>query len=135
MKINLIVRRISARILIIIGILTIFTFISCEDDTNMNSIEVDNNNYYVKYVISSQYPRLFSNWSVSVPKGGYYTKNNYQTRYWEQTFGPVKKGFLCEVKVANGEPTIKIFVSKNDEPFALNESVVGNKASYIVNNF
>lgn len=66
--------------------------------------------------------------SVTTPEGKY-TKNNYQTRYWEQTYGPVKKGFKCEVQVA-GEPTIEIYVSKNQEPFALKMTKTGSSASY-----
>jgi len=133
MKFNLLKQKITVNILMIVSILTILTFSSCEDDGNYNNIEVDNNNYYVKYVISTRY--YFSNWSVSIPKGGYYTKNGYQTRYWEQTFGPVKKGFKCKVKVEKGEPTINIYVSKNEEPFVLKESVVNDNANYVINGY
>jgi len=116
--------------LMIISALTIFAFSSC------NKEEIDNNtvvkdNYYVKYVISSSYPRIFSNWSVTTPQGNY-TKNDYQTRYWEQTYGPVKKGFKCEVQVSSGEATIEIYVSKNQEPFALKTTKTSNSASYTI---
>lgn len=132
--------------LMIISVLTLFVFFSCnkeEIDINKNinkEIDIskgDNNtvvidNYYVKYVISATYPYIFSNWSVTTPEGNY-TKNGYQTRRWEQTYGPVKKGFKCEVQVKNGQPTINIYVSKNQEPFALKTTVDGYYASYTIN--
>ena len=92
---------------------------------------VINDNYYVKYVISTDYPYIFSNWTVTTPEGNY-TKNDYQTRYWEKTYGPVKKGFKCEVIVGNGKSTIQIYVSKNQEPFALKMTKDSNSASYAI---
>ena len=85
----------------------------------------------MKYVIYTSYPKIFSKWSVTTPTG-IYSKNGYQTRGWNQTFGPVKKGFRCSATVANGEPTIEIYVSKNDEPFSLKVSKTGKSASYII---
>ncbi|MBP1675814.1 MAG: hypothetical protein H6Q20_373 [Bacteroidetes bacterium] len=121
--------------LIIFSALTIFAFLSCdkEDIDNSNDTNtVANDNYYVKYVISSIYPYIFSNWTVTTPEGNY-TKNNYQTRHWEQTYGPVKKGFKCDVQVKNGQPTIEIYVSKNQEPFALKTTKEGYSATYTIN--
>lgn len=114
----------------LICLLSIFIISSCDKEEVDN---MDNNidNYYVKYVISSTYPKIFSNWSVSTPDGRY-TKNDFQTRRWEQTYGPVKKGFNCDVQVNNGEPTIEIHVSKNQEPFALKTTKNGKSASYTI---
>ena len=120
--------------LIIFSALTIFAFLSCdkEDIDNSNdTTTVANDNYYVKYVISSIYPYIFSNWTVTTPDGNY-TKNDYQTRHWEQTYGPVKKGFKCDVQVKNGQPTIEIYVSKNQEPFSLKASKEGYSATYTI---
>lgn len=115
----------------IISILTIFIFFSCNKEEADNNDTVINDNYYVKYIISSSYPLIFSNWSVTTPEGNY-TKNNYQTRHWEQTYGPVKKGFKCVVQVGNGSPTIEIYVSKNQEPFALKTTKTSMSASYTI---
>ncbi len=107
---------------------------SCsKDEPNINENDKPSvsDNYYVKYVISSYYPGIFSNWSVTTSEGKY-TKNDYQTRHWEQTYGPVKKGFKCEVQVENGGPTIEIYVSKNQEPFALKTTKTGMTASYTI---
>lgn len=121
--------------LIIISLLSVFLFSSCDkenDDSNDDSSETPTAaSYYVKYIISASYPRIFSNWSVSTPQGQY-TKNNYQTRHWEETYGPVKKGFNCNVEVENGEPTIAIYIAKNQEPFALKTTKNGHSASYTV---
>lgn len=124
--------------LMIISALTIFAFLSCNKeeidnskDNNNNTTTVVKDNYSVKYIISSSYPYIFSNWSVTTPEGNY-TKNGYQTRHWEQTYGPVKKGFKCEANVENGQPTIEIYVSKNQGPFALKTTKEGYSASYII---
>lgn len=112
-----------------------FGFIIALSSCDKNEMDKDamdtKDNYYVKYVISTIYPRIFSNWSVSTPEGKY-TKNDYQTRHWEQTYGPVKKGFKCEVQVGRGEPTIEIYVAKNQEPFALKMIETSSSASYTI---
>ena len=124
---------ISTSTLMIISIFTIFiAFSSCNKEKMDNEDETTiKDNYYVKYVISCSYPTVFSDWSVTTPQGKY-TKNDYQTRRWEQTYGPVKKGFKCEVQVGRGAPTIEIHVSKNQEPFALKTIKTGQSASYII---
>ena len=132
MKSHFLKQGILVSTLMIISALTIFTFSSCNKEEVDNNETVINDNYYVKYVISATYPYIFSNWSVTTPEGNY-TKNGYQTRRWEQTYGPVKKGFKCEVQVKNGQPTINIYVSKNQEPFALKTTVDGYYASYTIN--
>lgn len=116
---------------IIISLLSVFLFSSCDKENEDSSEAPIADSYYVKYVISASYPRIFSNWSVSTPQGQY-TKNNYQTRHWEETYGPVKKGFNCNVEVKNGEPTIAIYIAKNQEPFALKTTKNGYSASYTV---
>jgi hypothetical protein len=111
---------------ILVAILVVTSLSSCsKDEANAND------NFYVKYVISSNYPGIFSNWSVTTPEGKY-TKNDYQTRHWEQTYGPVKKGFRCDVQVGNGGPNIEIYVSKNQEPFAIKTTRNGGSASYTI---
>jgi hypothetical protein len=91
--------------------------------------------YYVKYVIigNSTYGH-FSDWTATTPQGTY-TNNGFQTRSWNQTFGPINKGFKCEVQIGNyisEAPSIEIHVSKNQEPFALRVIKTGSSASYTV---
>lgn len=136
MKTHFLKQSILKSALMIISALTIFAFFSCNKDeidnsNDNNTTTVVNDNYYVKYIISSSYPYIFSNWSVTTPEGNY-TKSGYQTRYWEQTYGPVKKGFKCEAHVGSGQPTIEIYVSKNQEPFALKTTKEGYSASYTI---
>jgi hypothetical protein len=140
MKSHFLKQRISTSLLMIISVFTIFIAVSScikdKEELKENNKEepVINDNYYVKYVISCSYPHIFSNWSVSTPDGTY-TRNNYQTRRWEQTYGPVKKGFNCSASVGNGNPSIaiEIYVSKNQEPFALKTTSKGNYAHYTIN--
>ncbi|RXJ51078.1 hypothetical protein [Gelidibacter gilvus] len=120
---------------LIVSVLNILTFSSCSKEEMDNNEQVKNTNYYVKYVIkgTGAYGR-FSNWTATTPEGKY-TNSGYQTRSWNQTYGPVKKGFKCEVQIGNyisGAPVIEIHVSKNEEPFALKVTETGRKALYTI---
>lgn len=110
-------------------------FSSCSSDESGNNDGGANGNYYVKYVIKGNgtYGR-FSNWTATKPQGKF-TNNGHQVRSWSQTYGPVDRGFNCEVKIGDyisGPPTIEIYVSKNEEPFALKISKTGGTASYTI---
>jgi hypothetical protein len=122
-------------LIISFSLLTISTFSSCKKEDN-NTDTGANDNYYVKYVIKGNgaYGR-FSNWTATTPQG-LYTNSGYQTPSWNQTYGPVKKGFKCEVQIGSyisGAPTIEIQVSKNSEPFALKVESTGRSAIYTIN--
>lgn len=129
-------RHIVAKTLMIIGVLTVLTFSSCDKAEMHNKDENGlSDNYYVKYVIKGNgtYGR-FSNWTATTPEGGY-SNSGYQTRSWNQTFGPVKKGFTCKVQIKGyigGAPIIEIHVLKNQEPFALKRIQTGRSASYSI---
>lgn len=119
--------------LLMFSIIVTLSLTSCSED-NMNQDDIVNNdNYYVNYIIKGNGPYgRFSNWSATTPDGTY-RNSGYQTRSWDQTYGPVKKGFFCSVQIGDyiwGTPTIEIHVSKNEEPFALKEIVTGSSASY-----
>src|SRR5690606_31770056 len=122
--------------LLTITILFILTFSSCSKEKTDNNDTVNNDNYYVNYKIKAPGPYgRFSNWTASTPDGTY-SNNGYQTSSWNQTYGPVKKGFNCRVQIGNyqgGTPTIEIYVSKNQEPFALKTTKTGSSASYTIN--
>lgn len=127
-------KHILTTVLTVFGIFTVFTFLSCEKEDKNGDVQT-NDNYYVKYIISGNgtYGR-FSNWTATTPEGKY-SNNGYQTRSWNQTYGPVKKGFKCEVQIGDyisGAPTIEIHVSKNTEPFSLKISKTGDNASYTI---
>lgn len=121
-------------LLIICSVFTVFTSSSCKKEKKNSDIGT-NDNYYIKYVITGNgaYGR-FSNWTANTPDATYSNKG-YQTRSWNQTYGPLKKGFRCGVEIGDyigGDPTIEIYVSKNDEPFALKIISKGKSASYVI---
>jgi len=121
--------------LMIISTLAIFTFSCCNKEEMDNNETVKNDNYYVNYILKGPSPYgRFSNWTASTPQGTY-SNNGYNTSSWNQTYGPVKKGFKCDVQIGDyqgGTPTIEIHVSKNDEPFALQVSSTSASASYVI---
>lgn len=116
-------------------VLSIFTFSSCNKEEIENNEIVINDNYYVNYIIKGNGPYgHFSDWIATTPEGTY-INSGYQIRTWSQTYGPVNKGFKCEVQVRDyisGAPTIEIYVSKNQEPFALKTTKIGKSASYTI---
>lgn len=134
MRLHFIKKEIFNILIILISVLAVVSFYSCNKENKNNEIET-NDNYYVKYVINGigAYGR-FSNWTATTPQGKY-SNNGYQTRSWNQTYGPLKRGFKCEVQIGSsigGGAVIEIHVSKNDEPFALKVTKNGNSASYTI---
>lgn len=121
-------------LLIIISVLTVASFSSCKKEKKNNDTGT-NDNYYVKYVINGvgAYGR-FSDWTATTTQGKY-INNGYQTRSWNQTYGPLKRGFKCEVQIGSsigGGAVIEIHVSKNNEPFTLKVTRNGKSASYTI---
>jgi hypothetical protein len=100
----------------------------CADESTINNNDgsATNNdkpatidNYYVKYVIKCSQNRYYvTKFSVNTDKGIVYF-SDYLSKYWTQTYGPVKKGFTASATAESTYPTIEIYVSKNNEPFAL----------------
>jgi len=129
---KLILRKVVAIAICLAGI-TVFS--GCKEE-NPNGNDTISDNYYVKYVIKGTCTYCyFRDWTATTP-GGTYTNSGYQTKSWNQTYGPVKKGFKCEIQVGNyiggTPPTIEIYVSKNQEPFALKTTNTGQSASYTI---
>ncbi len=118
---------------VFLALAVLLTFASCDKNDMDNNETVINDNYYVNYIIQAPGPYgRFSNWTASTPDGTY-SNCGYQTSSWNQTYGPVEKGFRCRVQIGDyqgGTPTIEIHVSKNEEPFALKTTVTGASASY-----
>ncbi|RYG52259.1 MAG: hypothetical protein EOO01_06885 [Chitinophagaceae bacterium] len=119
-------------LMLITSALTIFP--SCKKGSTNETAA--NDNYYVKYVIEGNgaYGR-FSNWTATTPQGTY-TNSGTQVPSWSQTYGPVSKGFRCQVQISSyisGAPTIEIHVSKNSEPFAVKATMTGSSATYTIN--
>jgi hypothetical protein len=117
----------------IITLLLIFlSLLSCEkDDTETTSRD----SYYVKYVIRGNGTyNYFNIFSVKTDLGNQ-SFSGYQYHSWNQTYGPVERGFIAAVS-AQGNVTTEIYVSKNSEPFSLKASNSGSNSassSYTIN--
>ena len=93
--------------------------------------------YYVKYVANSQ-NRYFSITGVTVATDKGTQSYNYSSsarKTWEQTYGPVKKGFRASITV-NGDKigNVEIYCCRGGEPFALKASRSGSGSlQYTIN--
>lgn len=123
----------------------LFIFLSlilcnCQDKNETEPIiPTPNDDYYVKYEadITSVYIGNSIKYTVT-------TENGKQTfvsgKTFTQTFGPVKEGFVASITAdASGWEQaycyVKIYVSRNNEPFALkanNSSSKMSSASYTI---
>ena len=101
---------------------------SCKkDETNTTTNTTTNDDYFVKYVIIGNGTYIyFSDFSVNTDQGNV-SFSGYQYHSWNQTYGPVKKGFSASASVGSSV-TVEIFVSKNNGPFALKASKSGNNS-------
>ena len=108
--------------------------LACEKEPNEGAhagTVVNNDEYYIHYIVSANYPYIFSNVHYATEHGeGSFL--NYQTRGWNETIGPVKKGFSAWVRADNGTSTCKIQVSKNGSAFAT-KATGSNRASFTIN--
>jgi hypothetical protein len=107
-------------------ILSIFIILSsCKrDEVKITTTD----EYYVKYAIKGNGTyNYFNKFSVNTDKGNVSFGGN-QYRSWNQTYGPVRKGFRASV-TSDGLVTIEIFISKNNGPFALKASKSGSQSS------
>ena len=118
------VSKITTAILVILIALS-----SCKkDETNTTT----NDDYFVKYVIKGNGTYIyFSDFSVNTDQGNV-SFSGYQYHSWNQTYGPVKKGFRASVSVQSSYVTTEIYVSKNNGPFALKASKSDGGSSYTI---
>lgn len=110
----------------VIALAFFMTLSSCKKDDVETS---PNDEYFVKYVIAGNGPYiLFSDFSVNTDQGNK-SFSSYQYRSWNQTYGPVKKGFNASVSVKSSLVTVEIYVSKNNGALALKASKSGNSST------
>ena len=115
------VSKITTAILVILIILS-----SCNKDKDKVEMGISDE-YYVKYVIKGNGTYIyFSDFSVNTDQGNV-SFSGYQYHSWNQTYGPVKKGFRASVSVGSSV-TAEIYVSKNNGPFALKASKSGDNS-------
>ena len=117
------VSKITTAILVILISLS-----SCNKDKDKVEMGISDE-YYVKYVIKGNGTYIyFSDFSVNTDQGNV-SFSGYQYKSWNQTYGPVKKGFRASVSVESSLVTVEIYVSKNNGPFALKASKSGGNSS------
>ena len=119
-------RGVLVSMLMIISVLTILTFSSCSKE-EMDTVTKDS--YYVKYLINGIRSADFS-WNINTPNGQIY-EYAYRISSWEETYGALNKGFKCSITTSS-EANLKIYVSKNQEPFALKASGKTSTLSYVI---
>ena len=99
---------------------------SCKKDETKNNT---NDDYFIKYVIKGDGTYIyFSDFSVNTDQGNV-SFSGHQYKSWNQTYGPVNKGFRASVSVTSSFVTVEIYVSKNNGPFALKASKSGGNSS------
>lgn len=111
-----------------ISLAIFMTLSSCKKDETETAT---NDDYYVKYAITGNGTYIyFSDFSISTDQGNK-SFSGYQYRSWNQTYGPVKKGFNASVSVKSSLVTVEIYVSKNNSPFALKASNAGSNSQVL----
>lgn len=93
--------------------------------------------YYIKYVANSV-NRYYSITGVTVATDRGTQSFNYSTnaqKTWEQTYGPVKKGFRASITVEGAKiNNVEIYCCRGSEPFALKASKNGSGSlQYTIN--
>lgn len=108
---------------ILIYIVLIFSSLASCTKMNPGEQKEDKDNYYVKYVAYENSSRIMlTDIVISTPNGDMTFPASSE---FEQTVGPVQKGFQAHITVngkgyTKGNPAyIEIHVSKNKEPFII----------------
>ena len=119
-------KRFLKTILCLLPALTLI--VSCNEQP-----EVDNNEYYVKYTITSGGTYYyFSDIYYKDVHGTGSAEKGHSIKNWTVTIGPVKRGFTASVRNEKGTGKNQIDISKNNGPFAL-KATGQNSASYTIN--
>ena len=116
---------------IFLKISTVFLviFIALSSCKKQETITTTNDNYFVKYTIIGNGTYIyFSDFSVNSDQGNK-SFSGYQYKSWNQTYGPVKKGFNASVAVESSLVTVEIYVAKNGGQFALKATKSGGNSS------
>lgn len=121
---------------VVITLASIFFISSCSKDDNESTDggPIASADYYVKYVISGGMYYINS-FSVNTDKGSINFPDGVKNKSWTQTYGPVKRGFAAKVTASTVNPTVEIYVCKEQAPFVLKASESRNNtatASYTI---
>ena len=113
------------QIYLLIALLGALAFTNCSsDDPKIPSDEQESSskeevNYYIKYKVKSaaSYQRINSV-TITTDKGPTTLEFNNQVS-WEETYGPVEKGFKAQISVKGYIGSLEIHCCRGKEPFAL----------------
>lgn len=131
------------KIIVLLSVLlTLLTFSSCtnEEPSPSNTqpetetgTETDAN-YYVKYTalayggVGYENARIKSV-TVETETGSKTIEPNVKS--WEETYGPVSKGFKAKIQATGASKTVRIYVCRGEEPFVI-KGEGSSSASYTI---
>jgi len=111
------------RFLFLVSVVLAAAFaVSCSDEHPAYQSDNDSDNsseeaiYYVKYQFNCPY-KYSVTFEVNTDTGYKSFKGIYSG--WTETYGPVSKGFNAHISVSHSSASVKIYVSRGKEPFAL----------------
>ena len=115
------------KIIVLLSVLlTLLTFSSCTNEepspsNTQHGTETDAN-YYVKYTalayggVGYENARIESV-TVETETGSKTIEPNVKS--WEETYGPVSKGFKAKIQATGASKTVRIYVCRGEEPFVI----------------
>lgn len=108
------------------ALLTLLAFSSCTNEepspSNTQQGTETDANYYVKYTalayggIGYENARIESV-TVETETGSKTIEPNVKS--WEETYGPVSKGFKAKIQATGASKTVRIYVCRGEEPFVI----------------
>lgn len=127
------------KIIVLLSVLlTLLTFSSCTNDepspSNTQQGTETDANYYVKYTalayggVGYENARIESV-TVETETGSKTIEPNVKS--WEETYGPVSKGFKAKIQATGASKTVRIYVCRGEEPFVI-KGEGSSSASYTI---
>ncbi|HJB71894.1 MAG TPA: hypothetical protein H9939_01040 [Candidatus Barnesiella merdigallinarum] len=127
------------KIIVLLSVLlTLLTFSSCTNDepspSNTQQGTETDANYYVKYTalayggVGYENARIKSV-TVETETGSKTIEPNVKS--WEETYGPVSKGFKAKIQATGASKTVRIYVCRGEEPFVI-KAEGSSSASYTI---
>lgn len=115
------------KIIVLLSVLlTLLTFSSCTNEepspSNAQQGTETDANYYVKYTalayggVGYENARIESV-IVETETGSKTIEPNVKS--WEETYGPVSKGFKAKIQATGASKTVRIYVCRGEEPFVI----------------
>ncbi|MCR8910635.1 hypothetical protein NW211_01280 [Barnesiella sp. ET7] len=127
------------KIIVLLSVLlTLLTFSSCTNEepspSNTQQGTETDANYYVKYTalayggVGYENARIESV-TVETETGSKTIEPNVKS--WEETYGPVSKGFKAKIQATGASKTVRIYVCRGEEPFVI-KGEGSSSASYTI---